>query len=72
VILFGVCVHPIVPNPFFDYFPLFGANANTNQKEMNNGSKYYSTVSDSREKASISFFFSSYLSTAHTERRKHQ
>jgi hypothetical protein len=40
----------------FRLFSPFGANANTNEKEMNNGSKYYSTVCDSREKASISFF----------------
>lgn len=39
----------------FRLFSLFSANANTNEMKMNNGSKCYSTVCDSREKASISF-----------------
>ncbi len=48
----------------FFFFPGFGANANTNQKKMNNGSKCYSTATD--EKASFFSSSSSSSSLLHT------
>lgn len=56
VISFGFVSTRLCQTRFFRIFsPFWCERKYTNQKKMNNGSKYYSTVCDSREKASISF-----------------